>query len=453
MTNTPKSPGNQSGIQGLAARRTAVNMLTRVIDDHQTLDQLTDPATGLKHFLELDTRDQSLAKAIIITCLRNYRRIGHVLAKLYDRKPPQRARFLIHSIEIAAAQILYMDVPASAAVNLAITMIRSDRRTQRFAGFANAVLRKLERERESLLAASVDIHPFPNWLYKKLTSDHGKEKTLLTGKIIGQRPTIDLTLKNNSAELPEKFSKEIEAIRLPTGSLRLTSDIPIQDLPGFKEGNWWVQDISASLPAKLLGNIEGKKIADLCAAPGGKTMQLASSGAIVTAVDQSEKRLKRLTQNLDRTKLNAKCEAVNILKWNTGEKFDAVLLDAPCTATGTARRHPDVLWNKTPEDVDALVALQISLIQASLAILKAGGTLIYANCSLLKDEGENLIAKLDLPGLKPDPVRPEELPGLEFCVNGQGNVRCLPHYLEQENKAHCGMDGFFIARFVVSRPN
>src|SRR5665811_1629769 len=284
-------------------------------------------------------------------------------------------------MEIAAAQILFMDVPASAAVNLAITMIRSERRTERFAGFANAVLRKMERQREMLLSTSTDIHPFPDWMFKKLTSDHGKEKTLLTGKIIGSRPTIDLTFKNSSNDPVDKFPTGIEAIKLPMGSYRLTDDTPIQDLPGFKEGNWWVQDISASLPAKLLGDIKGKKIADLCAAPGGKTMQLASLGAKVTAVDQSEKRLQRLTQNLQRTNLDARSVTANILQWEADEKFDAVLLDAPCTATGTARRHPAILWNKTPEDVAALVALQISLIHASLQILKQGGTLIYANCS------------------------------------------------------------------------
>lgn len=417
-----------------------------MIDDHQTLDQITDGEMGSRFFLELDARDQALCKAIALTTLRHQRRISIILSKVYNRKPPQKARFLIHALHVAAAQILFMEVPSSAAVNLAISMIRSERRTDRFGGFANAVLRNLERRRDELLEKTADAHPFPDWMFKKLTTDHGKEKILKSGVTVSKQTYIDLTLKKGT-----ELSKEISALSLPMGSYRLLENTAIHDLPGFEEGTWWVQDIAASLPVKLLGPIKGLQVADLCAAPGGKTMQLADAGAKVTAIDQSEKRLSRLKSNLDRVKLEANLVMADILEFESEIKFDAVLLDAPCTATGTLRKHPDVLWNKTPADVETLSKLQADLIKKSLDMLKSGGVLIYANCSLLKDEGENLVHKLKLENCVLDKIKPEELPGLKNCINGQGTVRCLPHLLTFEDKIHStieGMDGFFIARFI-----
>lgn len=447
-----KNYQNNSNKQGLAARKAAVLILGSIVDDHKILDQVSDPKTGLNEFTALDARDQALAKAIAITTLRHYRRIGIILSKIYNRKPPQRARILIHAIETAAAQILFMNVPPSAAVNLAIAIIRNNKPTERFAGFANAVLRSLERDKEKLLETTKTAHPFPAWLYKKLCSDHGKEKVNLSGHALSIKSNLDLTPKNQTSVLSEK----IDAILLPTNSYRLKTDTAVSELNGFEEGEWWVQDIAASLPAKLIGNVKGKKVADLCAAPGGKTMQLASMGAKVTAIDLSEKRLERLEQNLDRTNLNATVMAANILDLEIENEFDAVLLDAPCSATGTVRRHPDIFWNKTPEAVANLTTLQSELIIKAAQMLKVGGTLIYANCSLLKDEGENLVAKLKLENLKLDPILPSELIGLETCINGQGTVRTLPHYLSIENnntdgtnnQSLNGMDGFFIARFI-----
>lgn len=443
---------NKNNKQGLAARNAAVLILGNIVDDHKTLDQVCDPTNGINAFVSLDKRDQALAKAIAITTLRNYRRIGVILSKIYNRKPPQRARILIHAIETAAAQILFMDVPASAAVNLAISIIRKNKPTERFAGFANAVLRSIERDKENLLEKSKNAHPFPAWLYKKLCSDHGKEKVNLAGQALAIKSNLDLTPISSEIDICET----IDAVQLPTNSYRLKTDQPISELNGYDDGIWWVQDIAASLPAKLIGDVKNKNVADLCAAPGGKTMQLASLGANVTAIDQSEKRLQRLEQNLKRTGLSAKIIAADILEMEIEEQFDAILLDAPCSATGTTRRHPDILWNKTPDSVASLVKLQNELLIKAAQMLKPGGTLIYANCSLLKDEGENLIAKLKIEGLSLNPIQTSELVDLEICVNGQGTVRTLPHYLaitDQENKddALNGMDGFFIARFVKDK--
>lgn len=426
---------NQTSKQGLAARKAAVLILGNIVDDHKTLDQVCDPNNGLKEFVALDDRDQALARAITITTLRHYRRIGIILSKIYNRKPPQKARILIHAIETAATQILFMDVPASAAVNLAISIIRQNKPTERFAGFANAVLRSLERDSENLLEKTKTAHPFPSWLFKKLCSDHGKEKVSLSGQTLSIKSNLDLTPKSNTTNIGET----IATIHLPTNSYRLKTDTPINELSGYEEGSWWVQDIAASLPAKLIGDIKNKKVADLCAAPGGKTMQLASYGANVTAIDQSEKRLGRLKQNLERTNLEATIVVANILELEIENEYDAILLDAPCSATGTARRHPDILWNKTPDAVSSLVKLQKELITKAAQMLKPGGTLIYANCSLLKDEGENLVAKLNIDGLLLNPIQTSELKNLEHCINGQGTVRTLPHYLELNTEEN--MDG------------
>lgn len=443
-SSNTKAHNNKQAPKGLAARRTAVTLVTKVLDDHQTLDQLTDASSAIRFYQELETRDQNLAKAIALTTLRHQKRISFILSKVYERKPPQKARILIHALHVGAAQILFMDVPPSAAVNLTIQIIRNDKRAVRFAGFANAVLRNLERRKNELLEKSETIHPFPDWINKKLCSDYGKAKVQQSSAILSQEPHVDLTLKPNT-----NFSKSESVIPLPLGSVRLIENTPIHELPDYQEGNWWVQDISASLPVKLLGDVTGLKVADLCAAPGGKTMQLASLGAEVVAIDQSEKRLKRLSNNLERTKLEAEIITADILELETEQKYDAIILDAPCTATGTARKHPDVLWNKTSDDIQTLSKLQIALIQKAAEILKQGGTLIYANCSLFKDEGENLISKTSFEGLKLDPIKPEELEGLENCINGQGTVRCLPHLLHSEKLAEAnGMDGFFIARFI-----
>jgi len=442
-TNPNRNNANKQNVAGLEVRLVAANLLTHVLDNHANLDDLTDSQRGFADFLKLDLRDQGLAKAIVLTTLRKKTRIDAILKNCWDRKPPQKARFLMHVLETAAAQILFMDVPQSAAVNLAVTAIRKDKRTTRFASFTNAVLRKLTREAETFLARSVTISPFPQWMHKQLSKDFGKEKVSLSGATIALEPVVDLQGEAGALAAIEN------TISLPTGARRLTVSTPIRELEGYEKGQWWVQDIAASQPVQLLGNVEGKSIADLCAAPGGKTMQLAKAGAKVTAVDISSRRLQRLEENLKRTHCTAQIVQTDILEWEPSEKFDAVLLDAPCSATGTIRRHPDILWNTTPDQINQLVQLQIQLIEKAALFVKPGGILIYANCSLFKQEGENLIASLKTENLTLDPIKAEELPGLEVCINGQGAFRALPHHLSIDPEEKSGMDGFFAARFIV----
>jgi 16S rRNA (cytosine967-C5)-methyltransferase len=440
--NSHQSNGNVSGTKGLNARLTAANILTQIIDYKASLDDVADIRKGSVEFKKLDNRDQSLAKAIVLTTLRNKTRIDAVLKHSWNRKPPQKARFLIHILETAAAQILFMDIPESAAVNLAVTAIRNDKRTTRFASFTNAVLRNLVREKAQSLEKSKSLTLFPDWMQKTLTRDFGPEKTAQMSVAIAMEPTLDLNGKS-------KLNFEnLEVIDLPGGGKRLVSPLPVHELPGFDAGDWWIQDIAAAQPVRLLKDIKGKKVADLCAAPGGKTMQLAALGADVTAVDISKRRLERLQENLDRTGLKAKLVQADITIFEPEELFDAIILDAPCTASGTMRRHPDILWNTTQQDILELAELQKTLIQKAVSWLKPGGILVYANCSVFKDEGENLIAKLHIEDVVRDPISPEELPDLEFCINGQGAFRSLPHFLELDPKEKSGMDGFFAARFI-----
>ena len=425
----------------LQSRLAATTMVTLVVDKHASLDDLTDEEKGLSAWLKLDERDRALARAITLTTLRHKVRIEAILKRCWNRKPPQKARFLLHTLESAAAQVLFMEIPESAAVNLATSAIRRERATTRFAGFANAVLRKLTREKDQLLERTADAGTFPPLLAKRLATGFGREKLQSMSRAVALEPVLDLQAIPG-ATLPSNV-----VIPLPGGGGRLMDTRPVSAIEGFAEGNWWVQDIAAAQPARLLGDVKGKRVADLCAAPGGKTMQLAAMGASVTAIDISAKRLNRLRENLERTNLSAELVCADLLQWQPEQPFDAVLLDAPCSATGTVRRHPDILWNTSEDDIAALVALQKQMIAHVAGFLKPGGILVYANCSLLKAEGEDLVAGLQLDGLRTDPIRPEELSGLEFCLNGRGQFRSMPHYLELDPPEKSGMDGFFAARF------
>ncbi len=465
---------------GFDARQIAATLIGRVVDDRRSLEVLTDEAQGLAPMRALDARDRALARAIAVTALRHRGEIERALARMVDRKPPQKARHLLHTLHAAAAQILYMDVPDSAAVDLAVTAISQDNRTTRFAAMANAVLRRLAREKDQLHLPRDAATVFPPWLAAELRRDHGRENADAIARAVLDEPVIDITPSPRlSGDEVMELARAMNATVLPTGSLRLASDVAVRDLPGYLDGTWWVQDAASALPVRLLGDVAGKRVADLCAAPGGKTAQLASLGAHVTAVDISPPRLGRLHENLQRLKLEATTVAADILEWEPEEKFDAVLLDAPCSSTGTIRRHPDVMWTKTPQDVEALAILQMKLIRKAAGFVKPGGTLVYANCSMLKREGENLLAAIQRApeGLVHKPLRKGEIAGAENLVNGQGALRTLPFHMpapqasgnqapqasgnqaphdtaheakQHEKSSTGGMDGFFACRFEIA---
>ena len=441
----PPQPGESS--EGLAARAAATALLAAVLDDGRPLDGLLDPATGNRAYNDLPPRDRRLAHAIAATALRRHGEIDTVLGRLVEKRP-RRAGRLFRIMEIAAAQILFMDVADHASVSLAMGEIGADHDARHFKGLANAVLRRLAREREALLAAHDAARlNTPGWLWPRWTEVYGETETRKIAEAHLVEPSLDLTVKSD----PGAWAQTLGGVVLPTGTVRLVPSGPVDALPGFAEGAWWVQDAAAALPARLLGKVAGKRVADLCAAPGGKTAALALAGAEVTAVDISATRLRRLAANLARLGLEAETVAADILAFEPSAPFDAILLDAPCTSTGTIRRHPDIAWLKRPEDVAALAPLQARMIDRAVAWLKPGGTLVYCTCSLEPEEGEQQLARaLERHDVRVAPVEPAEIGGLAEAVGASGAVRTLPSHLAMANPRLSGLDGFFIMRLKKS---
>jgi 16S rRNA (cytosine967-C5)-methyltransferase len=431
---------------GLAARKAAARLLAAVVDAKTPLDGLTDHDHGHPQFRALEMRDRALVRAILTTALRFRRTIQALIDARLQRPLPANARSLAHILHVAAAQVLFLDVPDSAAVDLAVTHAKEDTRTARFAALVNGVLREIARRKERALpAALAQTTDAPDWFAASLDAAYGE---VLAGDILAAHrvePAIDLTVKSDA----EGWAERLGGVVLPTGSVRLERlPGPLTELPGFAEGEWWVQDAAAALPARLLGDIAGKRVADLCAAPGGKTAQLVHAGAAVTAVEMSPNRAKRLKANLERLKLDAQIVEGDLFAFSPDAPFDAVLLDAPCSSTGTVRRHPDVPWTKGPQDVEKLAALQARMLGHAALLVKPGGRIVFSNCSLEKAEGEALTAAF-LAGnaeIVADPVRPGEFPFLDPFLTPEGWVRTTPAGLRLSTPGLSGLDGFFAAR-------
>jgi 16S rRNA (cytosine967-C5)-methyltransferase len=445
-----KAPARQNSpaIPGLAARKAAARLLAAVIDAHTPLDGLTDNEHGHPQYRALEMRDRALVRAILATALRHRATISTLLARRLEKPLPANATALSHLLHVAAAQILFLDVPDSAAVDLAVSHAKEDPRTARFAKLVNAVLRTLARAKEAELAPALAETPdAPDWFAERLAAAYGKaeaEKILAMHRL---EAPVDFSVKAD----PEGWVEKLGGIVLPTGSVRVGKLAgPVADLPGFAEGQWWVQDAAAALPAKLMGDVRGLRVADLCAAPGGKTAQLALAGARVTALDSSKNRLVRLKQNLDRLGLAADIVQADLLAFAPDMPFDAVLLDAPCSSTGTVRRHPDVPWTKTPADIEKLADLQRRLLARAVTLVKPGGKIVFSNCSLDPEEGERLVeAFLSEPsGVAADPIGPAEAAGIEPFLTGQGWLRTTPAGLDLGRPEISGLDGFFAARFI-----
>jgi 16S rRNA (cytosine967-C5)-methyltransferase len=352
---------------------------------------------------------------------------------------------------IGAAQILWMDVPDHAAVDLSVRLVQSDRRAAKYAGLVNAVLRRCAREGQPLIdevkSQNLDIPP---WLLARWIGAYGETTARQMALAIGYEPSLDITVK---ADAPQ-WATRLHGETLPTGTVRTLLQGSVTMLPGFTEGQWWVQDAAAALPARLFGDVGGKTIVDLCAAPGGKTAQLAQAGARVTAVDRSPARMARLRDNLARLSLQADDVVTDAAEWpgqgNGG--VDGVLVDAPCTSTGTIRRHPDVAWLRQEADIAALTALQKRLLQRAVALLKPGGTLVYCTCSLEPEEGEQAIASLlaTESDMRRVPVEADEVAGLSEILTANGDLRTLPCHLPHTDPRLGGLDGFYAARLVKS---
>jgi 16S rRNA (cytosine967-C5)-methyltransferase len=367
-----------------------------------------------------------------------------VLARLIERPLPSKSGRLRRILEIGAAQVLFLAVPDYAAVSVAVEQAERDPGARHFKGFVNGVLRRLARERVQLLSGQDSaVLNTPEWLFARWSAHYGQATARAIGEAHLVEPALDLTVRGDANGWAERLGGSV----LPNGTVRLIAKGAIDALPGFNEGAWWVQDAAAALPVRLLGDVAGLAVGDLCAAPGGKTMQLAAAGARVTAVDQSKLRTERLTRNLARAGLAADAVTGDVLALEGRERFDAVLLDAPCSATGTIRRHPDVAWLRAPGDIASLAILQAKLLARAVELARPGGMVVFSTCSLEPEEGEEQArrALATLP-VTPAPVSAEDTAGLG-SISREGWVRTLPQDLPAGEPRLGGLSGFFIARF------
>ena len=431
---------------GLAARLAAAAILRDVTVSGHTLDEVFAAPTGLSRLGGLAPRDIPLARSIVTVALRRLGTIRYALAALLDDGFPRTAPQLEWTLTVAAAQILFLDVPDHAAVDLAVRMTRLDSKCAPYAALVNGVARNLIRRREEFLAAgpALDID-VPAWLAARWRKAYGEEMALAIAAANRLEPTLDITVKSDAAQWAEK----LDAVLLPTVSIRLKTHRPIQELDGYEDGEWWVQDAAAALPAQLLNVTPGLHVGDLCSAPGGKAAQLAARGARVTAVDRSAERLKLLAANFQRLQLEAEVVVADVTTFS-GPTFDAVLLDAPCSGTGTIRRHPDIAWIKKTGDIAKLVTLQARMLDKAFDLVKRGGTIIYCVCSIEPEEGEQQIANLlrRNPDVSRVPISAEEVGGQADFVNALGELRTLQPYLPADEPRLSGIDGFFAARLV-----
>ena len=427
---------------GLDARMAASKILAAVVDRKTSLDGMLDGDHGNPAYRALGEADRALVRAILNSALRHMPRIEAILGSLLSTPLPEGARALQHALVVAATQMLYLDIPDHSAVDLAVEQANRDPRSRRFAKLVNAVLRRLGREKEALIAGTDGIVCIPAWFFARLVSVYGADEAARIAAAQLHPAAIDLTVKSDASGWAERLTGTV----LPTGSVRLAGFRgAVSSLEGYEAGEWWVQDAAASIPVKLFGDLAGKRAADLCAAPGGKTAQLILAGADVTAIEQSENRLARLKGNLARLNLSAELVCANFLDHKPDQLYDAVLLDAPCSSTGTTRRHPDVLWTKGRSDIAKLAGLQERLLRHALTLVAPGGRLVFSNCSLDPSEGEEVVARVlaDNPDIKRVPISPREWPGLEEAITSLGEFRTTPAMLSAEDPAFGGLDGFY----------
>ncbi len=422
---------------GLASRITAYQILGSVLRWHLPLDEAINEQ---KSYAKLSPADRGFARLMVTETLRHLGQIDYVLKPLLKTpinkmKPPS----VINVLRLGVVQLLCLENPSEhAAVDLSVEMVARDRKMRHTKGMVNAVLRRIVREKKTLPTdISMNI---PRWLMRSWEEGYGVETAIKIARSSLSEPALDITVKN--PDEIDKWAELLNAEILSTKSLRC-HDVKgaISELAGFDEGAWWVQDTASTLAVNILAegrDLKGMNIIDLCAAPGGKTMQLAALGANVTAVDKSASRLKRLEENLKRTGLekNVKVIQADITKWQPKQPADYVLLDAPCSATGTIRRHPDLLHLKSANDIESLVEIQENALGNSIDMLASGGRLIYCTCSLQKAENEKHFTEPLPEGFSIDPITHEN-----FTADENGFLRVLPQMND-------GMDGFFIARFA-----
>ena len=441
------------GPEGIAAREAAVVLLHNVMTNRRPFDELLAQADKVQELANLSKADRGFARAIAATALRRHGQLLDVIGQFMEKGIPDRSGPLREILLGAAAQLLFLDSPPHAVLNIAVQQVKRDHNSRRYDKLANAVLRRVAEQGPAIIkqqdAGRLNT---PNWLWNSWCKAYDKQTAKYIAEAHLHQAQLDLSVQKD----PEYWAKITGGTLLPTGSLRLRHKGRIENIEGFDDGAWWVQDAAAALPAKLLGDIKGKRVADLAAAPGGKTAQMLAMGAKVTALDWSVGRLKRLQENLERLEMEADIVCGDILDWEPEEKFDAILLDAPCSSTGTIRRHPDLPYLKRQSDVAELARIQANLLDKALEFVKPGGTLVYCTCSLQPEEGEQQIAALlkRNKAVKLDTIKPDELFGRADWISEQGTLRTLPHHRPFDKSGHKkagpGMDGFFAARLNLT---
>jgi 16S rRNA (cytosine967-C5)-methyltransferase len=401
--------------EGIAARAAAVALLDAVLGEGRMLAQLPEPA--------LPAPDRARAMRLTLAVLRRMDFTDAVLIPHLRKVPPVT---VVNALRLAVVE-LADGAAAHGVVNAAVEIVRRDHKTAGMAGLVNAVLRKVGTP------VPHGVQKLPRWMRQPMVHAYGREAVAAIEAVHAVAPPVDVTVKPGAAHVPQGFS-------LPNGSVRVTDMGAVSGWPGYTTGDWWVQDAAASMAVPLLAPQPGEAVLDLCAAPGGKTLQLAAAGAVVTAVDMSGPRMSRVAENLSRTGLTAKLVVADALVWEPEGLFDAILLDAPCSATGTVRRHPDLPFVKDGSEVGLLVGLQEQLLDRALGWLKPGGRLVFCTCSLLPEEGEaqlaGLLARHDVTVERPT------MPWVDAAwITADGGLRLRPDYWG-------GMDGFFMAKVV-----
>jgi 16S rRNA (cytosine967-C5)-methyltransferase len=427
-----EQPRDEAADIGVEARLAAGVLLNAALEGRGGLDA----AQTFREFAALPGPDRAFARAVAMAALRRLGEIDQILDRRLNKAPPLAVRTILR---VALAQTLVLETPAFAAVSTAVKLAERDPKTRPYKNLVNAVLRGIDRDGPGLTTAESNL---PDWLAARWRATYGEPTLAGLALAAREEPATDLSLKPDIDAAA--MADAVEGGILPGGTLRTSRRGDIAGWPGFEDGSWWVQDAAAALPVRLLAPQAGETVVDFCAAPGGKTLQLAAAGAAVVALDRSDKRLERLRANLARTGLTAEVVATPAEDWEDPRVFDAVLLDAPCTATGTFRRNPEVLRATKPADVAKLADVQHRLLDAAAERVKPGGRLVYCVCSLEREEGETqVIAFLRRnPAFRTAPAIPADLGAPDEALTPEGWLRVLPSMWAEKG----GLDGFFIAR-------
>ena len=420
-------------------RGVALDLIAAVLRRKRPLDDAIEDNPAMH---QLSGRDRAFARLLVATALRRLGQIDSLIADCLSTPLAPRAATVHDILRLGVAQLLFLRTPPHAAVATSVDLAHS-RGFLSHKGLVNAVLRRLSIEGAARVAAhDAPRLNTPDWLWQSWSRTYGEATARAVAASHLKEAPLDLTLRDDA----EAWCAKLQGMLLPTGTLRRASGGSLVSLPGYAEGAWWVQDAAAALPARLFGDLEGREVVDLCAAPGGKTAQLAAAGARVTAVDRSTRRLERLVANLERLVLPIEAVAADGLTWRPPRLVDAVLLDAPCSTTGAIRRHPDVPHLKLPEDVARLAAVQDNLLRSAIDMLRPGGILVFCTCSLEPEEGVERIAALLATGapVVRRAIDPGEIGVGRDWITDEGDLRTLPCYFGEYD----GIDGFFGARLV-----